>query len=115
MSGIKESDWKMFKPLRDKALERFDLQTFEEVDEVIHREDKVPRERYFELYDVVKKRDKMIGQLFNHFSRSRAVVDIANFFELGLIETEELEKFSEETREEVHKLINFWNRDKENS
>jgi hypothetical protein len=115
MSGIKESDWKKFKPLRDKALERFDLQTFKEVDEVIHQIDKNTRERYFDLYDVVAKRDKMIEQLFNHFGRSEAITDIASFYDLGLIETEELETFSEETRDEVHKFISFWNRDKDNT
>jgi hypothetical protein len=62
-------------------------------------------EQYLAAYKLIHKRDKEIGNAFNDFRRSTAVIQIAIIRKLGVITDEELERFSESTRAS---LQHFW-------
>jgi hypothetical protein len=56
-------------------------------------------EKYLKIYSQVKDNDKKIGQIFNGYSRSRMLSQLSMMQSYGLIEPEELERFSTYTQE----------------
>ncbi|WP_203141618.1 hypothetical protein [Marinobacter mangrovi] len=55
---MKESDWKTFKVIKEKAIERFCSQALEEFEEVISNTEEHVHNRYLLLYKLVQNRDK---------------------------------------------------------
>lgn len=55
-------------------------------------------DRYFDLRDLIRKRDKERDWLLDDFRRSTALEHIAAFYRLGLWTEEEYAAFSAETR-----------------
>ena len=102
---IAESDWKKFGPLRDKALDRLFNGILREVTLLTTDENQSSEDRYRELYDLVKARDKEIGRIFDGYSRSRAEVQLCLMAENGLVTDEELVQFTEEMRNAVQDFV----------
>jgi hypothetical protein len=97
--NIPESDWKKFKPLRQKALTRLCDKILAEIEAKSANETLSSHEKYLEIYSLVRERDKELGQIFDGFSRSKALMQLAMIQSRDLIAAEELECFSEITRE----------------
>ena len=99
--SIPESDWKKFKPLRDKALARLCDLILSEIAEINTDDALSSHERYLKIYSLVRDRDKELGQMFDGYSRSRALMQLAMIQSRNLLEPEEFECFSESTREHL--------------
>jgi hypothetical protein len=95
---INESDWKIFKPVREKALERFCERVLDEVVRIRAETGKSHHERYIEIYRLIRERDKELEQVFDHLRRSTAVMQLATFRSLTLITDDEYVQFSAPTR-----------------
>ena len=67
---MKESDWKIFKQIKEKAIELFCSQALEEFEEVITNKNEHVHNRYLLLYKLVQNRDKQMQLLFDEHSRS---------------------------------------------
>lgn len=97
---IPESDWKLWRELQTQALERFckkaldDFAKFKDAEGTAH-------ERYLKLYQLVKQRDRKLGQIFDGPSRSNAIIQLSAAVKTRLIKREELDRFTEETRKRV--------------
>ncbi len=97
---IPESDWKIWRELQKLALERFcqralnDVAKFKDAEGTAH-------ERYLKLYQLVKRRDRKLGEIFDGPSRSNAVVQLSLAVRARVVTSEELERFTEETRKRV--------------
>lgn len=102
---INESDWKIFKPLREAALERFCQRVLDEVQRIAADVAPTQHERYVAIYQLLQKRDQEIVRVFDFLRRSTALAQIAAFRNRGLLTEDELNRFSEETREIVDRLI----------
>jgi len=91
---IKESDWKKFKKVRERALQRFSQRILDECQAIIDDDAKTPHERYLDLYRLTRKRDEEIANAFNDFSRSKAdmCLRLMRFHEL--VTDEEISEFS---------------------
>ena len=76
MHDIKESDWKTFKPLRHKALERFCGRVLDEVAQIGSNQTKSTHERYIAIYQLTGERDREIEQIFDTLRRSTAIMQI---------------------------------------
>jgi hypothetical protein len=96
MRDIKESDWKLFKPLRELALERFCGRILDEVAHIGSDQTKCKHERYVEIYRLMRKRDKEIYPIFDTLRRSTAVFQICAFRVHDLLTEEELRQLSPE-------------------
>jgi hypothetical protein len=96
---ISEPDWKIFKPVREQALERFCERVLAEAERIRVDIGKSQHERYVETYRLLIKRDKELVQIFDHLRRSTAVMQLATFRFEGLITDEEYMRFSAPTRE----------------
>jgi len=62
-------------------------------------------ERYLEVFQLIKKRDKEIAWAFDDMRRSNAIILLANIMESDLLVDEEFSQFSPETRESVEVII----------
>lgn len=101
---IPERDWKVFRTVREAALDRFCARVLKKAASVI--QDKgTNHERYLRLYRLLQERDRDIAFAFNDFRRSTAIIQLARIHALGVVTNEELARFSPETRELVVALV----------
>ena len=94
---MKESDWKVFKQIKDKAIELFCSRALREFEAVITNENDHLHDRYLRLYKLVRDRDKKMGRLFDDHSRSKAILQLLAIRAEGLADESLLGKLSEET------------------
>jgi len=93
---IKESDWKIFKRVKEQALERYCAAAMADFEQAIQQNDMSHHARYNYLYKLVVNSDKRLGLLFDGHSRSRAPLQLTLLREEGLVEDKELEGMSDE-------------------
>jgi len=105
---MKESDWKIFKKIKDKAIEIFCENTLAELRDVINDENISLRERYFMNYKLVNNRDKQMGLLFDGHSRSKAPLQLLAIRGEGLADEELVSKLSEEFRDQTDPIKHNW-------
>ena len=98
---MKESDWKIFKKIKDKAIDNFCTNTLAELREVINDDNQSAHERYLLNYKLVNNRDKQMGLLFDGHSRSKAPLQLLAIRREGLADEELVSKLSEEFRNQT--------------
>lgn len=98
---MKESDWKKFKMIKEKAIERFCSQALEEFGEVISNTEEHVHNRYLLLYKLVHNRDKEMSRIFDDHSRSKAPIQLTAIRANGLADESLLAELSEEFREQT--------------
>jgi hypothetical protein len=96
--GIPEADWRVFRGLHPIWIERFCKRVNDELLRVLSDDSRGAHERYLAAYKLMHKMDEEIGNAFNDFRRSTAIVQIAIIRKLGVITDEEFGRFSESTR-----------------
>jgi hypothetical protein len=110
MRNIKESDWKLFKPLRKIALERFCERVLDEVSRISSDGSKSKHERYLAIYRLVRERDQEIDPIFDVLRRSTAVRQLRAFRSHDLVTEQELRQFSPDLRKTVENILEIFNR-----
>jgi len=93
---IKESDWKVFKRVREAALERFCGRVLDEIARINSDNTKSKHERYVTIDRLVHERDKEINPIFDYLRRSTAVSQLCSFRLHDLVTEQELRQFSPE-------------------
>ena len=101
---ISEKDWKVWKPLFQIALNRFCERTLREAAKYASGEG-TPHERYLKLFQYVKRKDKELAEVFDYFSRSKALMQIALAAKKKLITPEEMATFSDETQQAIELML----------
>ena len=101
---IKESDWKLFRKLREVALERLCERVLGEIHALTVETGGSFHERYLRVYDLIRDRDKTIGWAFNDPRRSNAFIQLANIKDEGLLTPDEFDGFSEQTRKMIENI-----------
>ncbi len=99
---MKESDWKVFKKIKEQAIEKYCTQCFCEFREIMADETKSVHERYGLNYGAVKKKDKRMAALFDGHSRSGAWLQLLGMRHDGLVDEAFLDQLSDEFREETN-------------
>ena len=69
---MKESDWKIFKEIKEQAIDKFCKDALDEFNEVINKNPNCAHNRYLYLYKLVQNKNKEMGLLFDGHSRSKA-------------------------------------------
>ena len=104
MREIAEKDWKHFKTLHQLAVNRFSKETLSNISQIIaSKEIETKHEKYLEIYQYIKKRDKLLGDCFNEYRRSTAKLSILQIYNLGLFKPEEFNLFSDDVKDFVRK------------
>lgn len=93
---MKESDWKIFKQIKEKAIELFCTRALNEFDDIIKDKDAKPHEAYTLLYRIVINRDKQMSLIFDGNSRSKASLQLLAIRGEGLADEELLKNLSKE-------------------
>jgi hypothetical protein len=91
--GFPEPDWRAFRELREVALERFCKRTLDDLESFRVDESRSHHER-----------DAELAQAFNDPRRSRMIPQLAAIHAYGLLEPEELARFTSETRSTIEDL-----------
>ena len=102
--GFPESDWKIFRELREVALERFCRRVLEEVEPLRRDTSQSHHKRYLNVYRFLHKRDEELAHAFNDPRRSRMILQLTAIRAYGLLEPHELGRFSERTRTTIESL-----------
>ena len=96
-----ESDWRTFRELRAAALERFCERVFEELEPLCLDTSKSHHQRYLDLFRLLRDRDEELAHAFNDPRRSRMIVQLAAIHAYGLLEPDELARFTQGTRDTI--------------
>jgi hypothetical protein len=99
--GFPESDWKVFRELRETALQRFCKRILDEVVRIRDDQSRSYHERYLALCGWLGDRDQEMAEAFNNPRRSQMLWQLASIITLELLEVDELSRFSSTTREKV--------------
>lgn len=93
---MKESDWKIFKQIKEKALEKYCENALADFSAIISNDKDHACDRYTELYKLVRERDKELGKIFDDHSRSKATLQLLLIRKVGLADDELLQQLSDE-------------------
>src|SRR5688572_13632324 len=102
--GIRESDWKLFRELRAVALDRFCHRTLAELGRLANDSTKSHHERYLTVFELLRRRDRELADVFDNPGRSTALLQLALIQSRDLLSKEEFARFSPETRASVEGL-----------
>ena len=105
---MKESDWQIFKQIKEKAIQKFCQQALDEFEEVINDEKEHAYNRYLLLYKLVQNRDKRMQLLFDDHSRSKAQIQLIAIRGEDLADESLLSKLSEEFLEATDPKMHGW-------
>lgn len=104
MHDVPESDWKVFRELRQHALERFCKGALDEVQTILRDGSLSHHNRYLEVLRLVRTRDDELAQAFNDARRCRMLIQLGAIQARGLLEPDELERFTQGTRARIESL-----------
>ena len=97
-SDLPESDWRRFKEVHSKALERYCCRILEEVAAASRDMEGTAYERYLKIFKLINERNEQLANAFDDFRRSTAVMQLGIMRRMELLTDEELVQFSEQTR-----------------
>lgn len=103
-SEVPERDWKVFREVRERALERLCEQALRDARAVIEDSSRNHHERFRELLALAVARNELVARGFDDPKRSAMLPQLAFIRGLGLPEDEELARFSEGTQERLRTL-----------
>jgi hypothetical protein len=96
--GIPESDWKVFRELHPVWLERYCQRVNSELASCLSDQRLSAHKRYLNVYKLIDRKDRELGEAFNDVRRSTAVIQIRIIHALGVITDNEFARFSDSTR-----------------
>ncbi len=99
-----ESDWKIFRELRELALERFCKRVLEELEGLCRDASRSHHERYLDIFQLLQDRDDELAHAFNDPRRSRMIAQLAAIHAHGLLRPAELARLTPSTRNTIESL-----------
>ena len=106
-SDIPESDWRRFKEVHSKALERYCCRILEDVAAASREGEGTAYERYLKIFKLINQHNGQMANAFDDFRRSTAVMQLGIMRRMELLTDEELGQFSEETRIRVEGIASL--------
>lgn len=106
-----EPDWKRFRKLRDIALERLCQRILHRLSEISGQDERTFHARYLDAFDYIKRQDEALARAFDDPRRSRADEQLARMYAAGIVTDEELDEFSDATKELIPRLAKVYGHD----
>ncbi|RLT89653.1 hypothetical protein [Ketobacter sp. GenoA1] len=100
---ISESDWKKFKKIREKALDKFCSLALEDIQEALNKKDADAHSRYLYVYKIVENNDKRLSLIFDDYRRSKARIQLALMVSSDLVDEQDLNVLSDDLQEFIAK------------
>ena len=92
--GMNESDWKVFRKLREVALDRFCERVLGKLQRVASDRSQTNHARYLAIWELMREEDKDLQMAFDASRRSVALMQLAFIQRHVLLTDEELGQFS---------------------
>lgn len=108
MSDICEKDWKIVRSMKEGILNLACERILEKVSQIIENDRITPHARYLKLWQALRSEDENIAIMFNDLRRSSAIQQLASWKLNKLITDDEMNSFTQETKEKVRSLIDLW-------
>lgn len=105
MNELPETDWKVFRELRQVALERFCQRAIEDLDRVLRDGSQTFHQRYRHAFQLLETRDQALARMFDDPRRSRMVIQLAEIRAHHLLQADEFGRFSLKTRDTIDALL----------
>jgi hypothetical protein len=105
-----EADWKIFRELREVALERFCSRVLDELESLRLDASRSHHERYLTVYRLLQDRDQELAHAFNDPRRSQMIVQLVAIHAYGLLEPDEFSRFTPQTRDTIELLAKNFQR-----
>jgi hypothetical protein len=105
--GFPESDWKVFRELRELALERLCERILEEAAILISNSQSTHHERFGQLFGLIRDRNHDIARGFDGPKRSSMLAQLSVIHSLDLLEPSDMARFSADTREIIESLASI--------
>ena len=102
---ITEADWKLFRQLREVALERFCERALADVSNAIEQVGQTSHDCFLRLLHLVNRQNKELASLFDDPRRSTAVQQLALIRKRGLLTDDEFRRFDDRTRDSVEVIL----------
>ena len=99
--GASESDWKVFRKLREPALERYCERVLDEVDRISSDASLSHHERYLDVFQLLGDRNEMLARAFDNPRRSQMLRQLAAMHALHLLEADDLARFDREIQDGI--------------
>ncbi len=99
--GASESDWKVFRKLREPALERYCERVLDEVDRISSDSSRSHHERYLDVFQLLGERNEMLARAFDDPRRSQMLRQLAAMHALHLLEADDLARFDPEIQDRI--------------
>jgi len=103
-----ENDWKIFKEIKEKAVELFCEKSLNEFREAMDDKSNTAHNRYRYNYELVENRDKQMSLLFDGHSRSKALIQLIGIRGEGLADESLVVKLSDELRSQTDPAKRNW-------
>jgi hypothetical protein len=100
-----ESEWKIFRQVREVALDRYCERVLAEVTSVASDAGQTHHQRYLAVYRLIEKRDEELANAFNDPRRSTAFQQLLYLRSLNLLTEEEFARFQPETRDLLEETL----------
>ena len=108
---IPESDWKLFKSVRNKALDVFCGRVLSRVASTINDEKLSNHDKFLQIYTTVTDQNRNLAQIFDGYSRSRALLQLTMMQSFELLDEKDIDDFSESTKEHMRHAAQ-WRKDR---
>ena len=105
MKTIPEKDWKILKGIKDRLLHMACERAIDRVSRIIKKSKGRAHDAYLEIWSTLKDEDIKIGRMFDDLRRSNAIMKITEMVRAGIMSSNELEAFTEETKSIIKAII----------
>jgi hypothetical protein len=102
MAEISEADWKLFKKITERALEKYCEQSLAEFKKIAENTEISVHERYRLHYQAVRERDKNLAYMFDRLSRSNAHFQLTLLRRAELVDEDLLAQLSENFEQQTN-------------
>ena len=106
-SDIPEPDWRRFKEVSVKSLERFCTCILREVTAACQSTEGTAHDRYLKIFELINERNQEMADAFDDFRRSTAVMQLGIMRRMKLLTDEDLSLFSEQTRTRIESIASL--------
>ena len=92
----KESDWKIFRDSLPEVREKYLKKKNSEISKILNDPNRTETERFWAAEKRIKKETKILSECLDDYSRSSMGLKVMLMCRYGMLEREDLEKFSTE-------------------
>lgn len=102
--SVPESDWKLFRRLREVALERFCHSILGELEAICGDEFRSSSDRFRDAFSLLDRRNQEVARLFDEPRRSTMLMQLSAMSHCQLLQPKELAQFSTATLDLIRAL-----------